>query len=123
MGGIPACGVWTMPDYPALYGASAWALMRESINFSRGSRPPRMSVQHAKSDQTVRDLYEPTTELPPRLLALLRQLSGVEHGLVPKEFPTALLTLVQKLDALEGDQLLRRCGQRLRDLPEKPLPD
>jgi hypothetical protein len=67
--------------------------------------------------------YEPTTEVPPRLLALIRQLSGVEHGLLPKEFPTALLTLVQKLDALEGDQLLRQCGERLRDLPKKPLPD
>jgi len=94
-----------MPDYRALYGASAWALTRESIGAE------------------LRNRYEPAAEVPPRLLALLRQLSGVEHGLLPKEFPTALLTLVQKLDALEGGQLLRECGERLRDLPEEPLPD
>jgi hypothetical protein len=51
------------------------------------------------------------------LLALLRQLAGIEGGVLPKEFPTALLTLVQKLDGLEGDQLLRQCGKRLRELP------
>jgi hypothetical protein len=46
-----------------------------------------------------------------------------KRGVLPKEFPTTLLTLVQKLDAFDGDQLLRQCGERLRDLPEKPLPD
>jgi hypothetical protein len=94
-----------MSDYPALYGASAWALTRESIGAE------------------LRNRYQPTTELPPRLLGLLRQLAGVECGLLPKEFPTALLTLVQKLDALEDDQLLRRCGEGLRDLPQNPWPD
>jgi hypothetical protein len=94
-----------MPDYPALYGASARALTRESIGAE------------------LRKRYEPTTELPPQLLALLRQLAGVECGLLPKEFPTALLTLLQKLDAIEGDRLLRQCGERLQDLPKKPLPD
>ena len=89
-----------MPDYHAQYGASAWVLTRESIGAE------------------LRDRYEASTELPPRLLALLRQLAGVEGGVLPKEFPTALLTLVQKLDGLEGDQLLRQCGKRLRELPK-----
>jgi hypothetical protein len=85
-----------MPDYHAQYWASAWVLTRESIGAE------------------LRDRYEPSTEIPPRLLALIRQLSGVEYGALPKELQTPLLA---KLDALEGDQLLRQCGKRLRELP------
>jgi hypothetical protein len=75
-----------MPDYHAQYWASAWVLTRESIGAE------------------LRDRYEPPTEIPPRLLALIRQLSGVEYSALPKELQTPLLA---KLDALEGDQLLR----------------
>jgi len=86
-----------MPEYCAQYGAVVWVLTREALG------------------EELRRRYEPSTELRPRLLALLRQLAGLECGLLPKEFPRALLTLVQKLDALEGDQLFRRCSERLRD--------
>jgi hypothetical protein len=38
-----------------------------------------------------------------------------ERYQVSKELPPNLLTLVGKLDALEGNQLLRECKERLRD--------
>ncbi len=37
-----------------------------------------------------------------------------KHYQVPKELPLTLLTLVRKLDALEGNQLLRESSERLR---------
>ena len=37
-----------------------------------------------------------------------------EHYQVPKELPFSLLTLVRKLDTLEGNKLLRECRERLR---------
>jgi hypothetical protein len=86
-----------MPEYCAQYGAAAWGLTRQALG------------------EELRSRYEQSAELPPRLVALLRQLAGLESGLLPKEFPRALLTLVQKLDALEGDQLFRQCSERLRD--------
>lgn len=92
-----------MPEYRAQYGAAAWALTRESIGAE------------------LRNRYEPSIEVTPRLLALLRQLAGVECGLLPKEFPTALLTLVQKLDALEGEQLLMQMRRAsAQELPRIP---
>jgi hypothetical protein len=90
----------SMPDYRAQYGASAWALTKESISAE------------------LRDGYEPSTELPPRLLALVGQLRGLEYGALPKELPAPSLTLVEKLDAPEGDQLSKQCGGRLRELPQ-----
>jgi hypothetical protein len=51
----------SMPDYHAQYGASAWVLTKESIGAE------------------LRDRYKPSTELPPRLLALVRQLRGREY--------------------------------------------
>jgi hypothetical protein len=37
-----------------------------------------------------------------------------ERYQVPEELPPALLTLVKKLNTLEGNQLLRECKERLR---------
>ena len=91
-----------MIEYCAHYGAAAWVLTREALG------------------EELRSRYQPSTELPPRLLALLRQLTGLECGLLPKEFPRALLALVLKLDALEGDRLFRQCSERLRELPKMP---
>jgi hypothetical protein len=66
--------------------------------------------------QEFRKLYDPPMELPPHLLVLARELGTMEISLFAKELPTTLHALVRKLDALEGDQLLRRCSARLRDL-------
>ena len=38
----------------------------------------------------------------------------------PTELPPGLLTLVKKLHALEGNQSLRECKERLQDLVEGP---
>jgi hypothetical protein len=92
-----------MSSYGPLYGASAWCLTREAIG------------------QELRKLYDPPTELPPRLLALGRELSAMEMSPLAKELPTTLHALVRRLDELEGDQLLRRCNQRLRDLPQMDI--
>ncbi len=89
----------TMPDYRALYAAPAWLLTRELIG------------------QELRALYALPTELPPRLLALASQLGTIETS-PPKELPTPLHTLIRKLDAIEGEQLLRQCNQHLRNLPD-----
>jgi hypothetical protein len=35
----------------------------------------------------------------------------------PEELPPGLLTLVRKLDALEGNHLLRKCKERQRAAP------
>ena len=37
-----------------------------------------------------------------------------ERYQAPEELPPSLLSLVRKLDALEGNQLLRDCKERLR---------
>ena len=89
----------TMPSYSAEYGASAWFLTRQLIG------------------QELRTLYDSPTELSPRLLALGRRLGTIETNPKSKELPTALHTLVRKLDELEGEHLLRGCNQRVRDLP------
>ncbi len=83
----------------ALYAAPAWLLTRELIG------------------QELRTLYDLPTELPPRLLALAHQLGPMQTS-PPQELPTPLHTLIRKLDAIEGQQLLRQCSQRLRNLPE-----
>jgi hypothetical protein len=59
--------------------------------------------------QSLREHYQVATELPPALLALVGKLDALEGNLqVAKELPRGLLTLVKKLDALEGNLLLRR---------------
>ena len=76
----------------ARFESVAWSLTRESIG------------------QDLRKLYEVPTELPPKLLALVRKLAAVE-GSSPRS-----RTLLSKLDAVEGNQLLRACRTRLRAL-------
>ena len=51
-----------MPDYREQYGASAWNITREAIG------------------KELRQRYESSTELPPPVLALARQLTAVEDG-------------------------------------------
>jgi hypothetical protein len=59
--------------------------------------------------QSLRERYQVTTELPPALLTLVGKLNALEGNLqVAKELPRSLLTLVKKLDAVEGKMLLRR---------------
>jgi hypothetical protein len=64
--------------------------------------------------QSLRERYQVTTGLPPALLTLVGKLDALEGNLrvsklqVAKELPRSLLTLVKKLDAVEGNLLLRR---------------
>ena len=94
-----------MPSYHARYGPPAWALTRDLIG------------------QELRTLYDLPTELPPHLLAVAHRLGAMETSRPNKDerLRTPLHRLVRKLDALEGEQLLRRCNQRLRDLPKANL--
>jgi hypothetical protein len=48
--------------------------------------------------RSLRELYDGSKELPPKLLALVRQ-----------------------LDTMEGNQLLRECSKHLAALPELPI--
>jgi hypothetical protein len=61
----------------------AWSLTRESIG------------------QSLRELYEVSKELPPKLLALVRKLDAVEDNRLSKR------SLIGKLDAIEGNYLCR----------------
>ena len=56
--------------------------------------------------QALREHYAGAQELPPRLLTLVRKLEAVEGTQCSQ-------TLVGKLDAIEGSQLLRACRKRL----------
>ena len=49
----------------------------------------------------LRELYEVPTELPPKLLALVRKLNAVEGKRLSRR------SLIGKLDAIEGNYLLR----------------
>ena len=49
----------------------------------------------------LRELYEVPTELPPKLLALVRKLNAVEGNQLSRR------SLIGKLDAIEGNHLLR----------------
>ena|SRR5437016_8762456 len=51
----------------------------------------------------LRELYEVPTELPPKLLALVRKLAAVEGNQSPRS-----RRLISKLDAIEGNYLSRR---------------
>ena len=80
---VPRDGVPDMATLCARFESVAWSLTRESIG------------------QDLRKLYEVPTELPPKLLALVRKLAAVE-GSSPRS-----RTLVGKLDAIEGKCLSR----------------
>jgi len=78
----------------AQYEPVAWWLSRERIG------------------QDLRERYPALQELPPRLLALVRKLDASQgnHLTQEQEMPSGWL---RKLDAMEGDQLLRACKKRL----------
>jgi hypothetical protein len=59
--------------------------------------------------QDLRERYQVAKELPPDLLTLVGKLEALEGNLQGvKELPRSLSKLVRKLDALEGNLLLRR---------------
>jgi hypothetical protein len=79
------------------YEPFAWCLTRERIG------------------QGLREHYAVPQEVPPRLLARVRQLDdAVEGDQVREGSPPDTPSLLSKLDAFEGNQLLRACGTRLR---------
>jgi len=59
--------------------------------------------------QDLRQRYSLPEELPPRLLRLAKKLDAVLGNQLPQEAPRNWL---RKLDAIEGDQLLRTCRKR-----------
>jgi hypothetical protein len=71
-----------MATHCAQFEPFAWSLAREAIG------------------QALRERYAVPTELPPKLLALVRKLAAVEG-----EHP--LRTPASRLDAIEGNYLLR----------------
>ena len=81
----------------AAFEPFAWWLTRECIG------------------QDLREHYAVPQEMPPRLLAHVRQLSDAVEGdqLGEISSPDAP-SLLSKLDAIEGNQLLRACRTRLR---------
>jgi hypothetical protein len=67
--------------------------------------------------QSLRERYAVPQEVPPRLLARARQLGDtVEGDQLRKGSSPDTPSLLSKLDALEGNQLLRACRTRLRAL-------
>jgi hypothetical protein len=67
--------------------------------------------------QDLRERYAVHQEVPHRLLALVRKLAdAVEGDQFRKELSPATPSLLSKLDAVEGNQLLRACRTRLRAL-------
>ena len=88
-----------MGNGSAAYEPYAWWLARERI------------------EQDLRERYAVAQEVPPRLLALVRKLGdAVEGGQFREELSPATPSLLSKLDAVEGNQLLRARGTRLRAL-------
>jgi hypothetical protein len=81
------------------YEAFAWILTKERIGGS------------------LRERYRAPKELPASLLALVRKLAdAVEGGQFREELSPATPSLLSKLDAIEGNQLLRARRTRLRAL-------
>jgi hypothetical protein len=68
--------------------------------------------------QSLRERYAVPQEVPPRLLARVRQLGGdaVEGDQLREELSPDTPSLLSKLDAFDGNQLLRACRSRLHAL-------
>ena len=62
----------------------------------------------------LRERYRIVKELPPSLLTLVRKLDAVDGNRLPKESSPSWL--IRKLDTIEGNRLLRACRKRLRIL-------
>jgi hypothetical protein len=90
---------------------------------------PKMATQRAQFDpfawwlirerigQDLRERYAVPQEVPPRLVALVRKLvDAVEGDQFCEELSPATPSLLGKLDAAEGNQLLLACRTRLRAL-------
>jgi hypothetical protein len=60
--------------------------------------------------QNLRERYSMPEELPAQLLKLAEKLDAVVGNQLPQEAPR---NWFRKLDAMEGDQLLRACRKRL----------
>jgi len=60
--------------------------------------------------QNLRERYSTPEELPAQLLKLAEKLDAVVGNQLPQEAPRNWL---RKLDAIEGDQLLRACRKHL----------
>ena len=83
----------------AYYESFAWWLARERIGAD------------------LREYYAAPQELPSQLLALIERLGAtVEGDQFREELSPATASLLSKLDAVEGNQLLRACRTRLRAL-------
>ena len=81
------------------YEPFAWWLTRERIG------------------QSLRERYAVPQEVPPRLLARVRPLGdAVEGDQLREGLSPDTSSLLSKLDAFEGNQLLRACRTRLRAL-------
>jgi hypothetical protein len=88
-----------MPKVRAQYEPFAWWLARERVG------------------QGLRERYAVPQELPPRLSALVGKLGdAVEGNQFREEASPDAPSLLSKLDAIEGNQLLRACRARLRAL-------
>jgi len=65
----------------------------------------------------LRDHYEASPELPSQILALVERLGdAIEGDQFREESSPDAFSLLSKLDAIEGNQLLRACRTRLRAL-------
>ena len=71
-------------------------------------------VAHQRADRAGSSKrYPALQELPFRLLTLVRKLDAVDGNRLPKESSPSWL---RKLDTIEGNRLLRACRKRLRIL-------
>ena len=77
---------------------------------ARRLRAACLVVDRERIGQDLRQRYLLPEELPPRLLRLAKKLDAVLGNQLPQEAPRNWL---RKLDAIEGDQLLRACRKRL----------
>ena len=72
-------------------------------------------LDRARIGADLRDYYAAPQELPSEILALIQRLGATLEGDQFREQSDAP-SFLSKLDAIEGNQLLRACGTRLRGL-------